>query len=149
MLRLKRFLAPLVYVAFVIAPLSALSQSGSGGCASETSVIYKNCPIVGASCSKQILSYIPTYSGYTPTFGDVTCCGETVHNQLVGLAGLCYTAELRNPLAMKRLSELALLDDILAVDCHGYLESVHADAILTPRSPFSEVVKFQERGASR
>lgn len=74
---------------------------------------------------------------------------ETFHNQLVGMNGLCYTAELRNPIAMKRLSELALLDDILAVDCHGYLESVRTNALLASPSQFSEAMKFQGAGASR
>ena len=68
--------------------------------------------------------------------GSVTCCGETFKNELVSIGGQCWSAELKSPHTTHRIYELAMLNEVLAVNCHGYLESVRSNMAMMQPAPF-------------
>jgi hypothetical protein len=137
----------LFLIAAMTMPLLAHAQAFT--CTTPGGVYYKACPLMGASCSHDILGYIPMESGVSALLGNVTCCGETFSNQLTGIGGQCFTAELRNPVTTKRIYELAMLDEVLAVNCHGYLENVRSNIAILQPPVFKEEFTKSSHGTGR
>jgi hypothetical protein len=77
----------------------------------------------------------------------MNCCGHQV-NELVGIGSTCMSAELKS--SAKRIYELAMMDDVLAVNCKGYLESVQLTQLTLKEPPlFKEEMLNLSRGIGR
>lgn len=120
-MRASRLLSIMIVIAVAYFSTNVASaQSGyPQGCYTWPQYIPCN-PGGGSSCSTSYLTSQFTTHGYSFAWNSVVCCGTSIFVPYYS-EGICESAELKTPDAVKNLVALQQHTKLMAVGCDGYV----------------------------